>query len=130
MYNNHKNLMHKVENTKSTTWRRFCMASSKHQESGMPRIFLTNGFMRNKSDPTLYYKQKGNGILIVSLYVDDLSNMGSSSKMKYEFKISMMNEFEIKHFGLMQYFLGMEVHQSETEIFICQTKYAKNMLRN
>ena len=88
-----------------------------------------SGFNRSKSEPTLYYKQEGNDIPIVSLYVDDLLYMGSSSKMKDEFKIAMMNEFEMKDLGLMQYFLGMEVYQNEDEIFICQTKYAKDMLK-
>jgi hypothetical protein len=55
--------------------------------------------------------------------------MGCSSKMKDEFKIAMMNEFEMKYLGLMQYFLGMEVYQNEDEIFICQTKYGKYMLK-
>jgi hypothetical protein len=55
--------------------------------------FQETGFNRSKSEPTLYYKQEGNGILIVSLYVDDLLYMGSSSKMKDEFKIALMNEF-------------------------------------
>jgi hypothetical protein len=39
--------------------------------------------------------------------------MGSSSKMKDELKIAMMNEFEMKDLSLMQYFLGMEVYQNE-----------------
>jgi hypothetical protein len=55
--------------------------------------------------------------------------MGSSSKMKDEFKIAMMNEFEMKYLGLMQYFMGMEVYKNEDEIFICKTKYAKDMLK-
>jgi hypothetical protein len=91
--------------------------------------FQDNGFNRSKSEPTLYYKQEGKNILIVSLYVDDLLYMGSSSKMKDEFKIAMMNKFEMKDLGLMQYFLGMEVYQNEDEIFIFQTKYAKDMLK-
>lgn len=31
--------------------------------------------------------------------------------------------------GLMSYFLGMEVHQTHDEIFLCQTKYAREMLK-
>lgn len=34
----------------------------------------------------------------------------------------------MKYLGLVQYFLGMEVDQSQDEIFICQTKYAKGIL--
>ena len=75
--------------------------------------FQQNSFQRSKSEPTLYYKQEGNDILIVSLYVDDLLYKGSSSKMKDEFKVAMMNEFEMKDLGLMKYFLGMKVYQGK-----------------
>jgi hypothetical protein len=91
--------------------------------------FQDNGFKISKREPMLYYKQEGNDILIVILYVDDLLYMGTSSKMKDEFKISMMNEFEMKDLGLMQYFMGMEVYQSEDEFFIRQTKYEEDMLK-
>jgi hypothetical protein len=40
--------------------------------------FLESGFNTSKSEPTLYYKQEGNDIIIVSLYVDDLLYMVSS----------------------------------------------------
>ena len=49
--------------------------------------------------------------------------------MKDEFKVAMMNEFEMKDLGLMKYFLGMEVYQDKDEIFICQEKYAKDMFK-
>ena len=39
--------------------------------------------------------------------------MGSSSKMKYVFKVAMMIEFKMKDLGLMKYFLGMEVYQGK-----------------
>ena len=31
--------------------------------------------------------------------------------------------------GLMTYFLGMEIKQDENEVFICQRKYAKEILK-
>eukprot|EP00253_Pinus_taeda_P006369 PITA_06369 len=90
--------------------------------------FHENGFERSKNDPTLYYKQEGIDILIISLYVDDLLYMGSSFKMNDKFKAAMMHEFEMKDLGIMKYFLGMEAYQSNNEIFICETKYAQDML--
>eukprot|EP00253_Pinus_taeda_P005594 PITA_05594 len=74
--------------------------------------FQENGFQRSKNDPTLYYKQEGIDILIISLYVDDVLYMGSSFKMNDKFKAAMMNEFEMKDLGIMKYFLGMEVYQN------------------
>ena len=63
----------------------------------------------------------------MSLCVDDLVYMGICSKMKNEFKVAMMNEFEMKDSGIMKYFLGKKVYQGKDEIFICQEKYAKDM---
>ncbi|KAL5823512.1 hypothetical protein ACOSQ4_021412 [Xanthoceras sorbifolium] len=40
----------------------------------------------------------------------------------------MMHVFELTDLGLMAYFLGMEVKQSQNEVFICQKKYAKEIL--
>jgi hypothetical protein len=76
-----------------------------------------NGFQRSENEPTLYTKsnQQGN-VLIVCLYVYDLiftSDFGIK-----EFKIVMKDEFEMTNLGLMRYFLGIEVHQSKTDIFI------------
>ena len=90
---------------------------------------LIDIFKRSKSEPTIYSKQEGTNILIVSLYVDHLLYMGIISKMKGEFKFSMMNDFEMKYLSLVQYFIEMEVYQSEDEFFIVQTKYAKDMLK-
>jgi hypothetical protein len=37
-----------------------------------------------------------------------------------EFRSAMKNEFEMKDLGLMKYFLGIEVDQSDHGIFISQ----------
>jgi hypothetical protein len=60
-------------------------------------------------------------MLIVCLYVDDLIFTGDFGIE--EFKSVMKDEFEMTDLGLMRYFLGIEVHQSKTGIFISQSKY-------
>jgi len=45
------------------------------------------------------------------------------------FKQEMMSVFEMTDLGLMSFFLGMEVKQAEHEVFICQKKYAKEILK-
>nr|GMD66941.1 Retrovirus-related Pol polyprotein from transposon TNT 1-94 [Ipomoea batatas] len=45
------------------------------------------------------------------------------------FKEDMMRVFEMTDLGEMSYFLGMEIKQRRNEIFICQQKYAKEILK-
>ena len=86
----------------------------------------SEGFNRSPSEPTLYTKVNQEGkLLIVFLYVNDLIFTGDISVD--EFKKSMKIEFEMTDLGIMKYFLGIEVTQSEDGIFINQTKYANDV---
>jgi hypothetical protein len=87
------------------------------------------GFTKSLSESTLYIKQNGDNILIISLYVDDLLVTGNNNNNVETFKQEMMSVFEMTDLGLMSFFLGMEVKQAEHEVFICQKKYAKEILK-
>jgi hypothetical protein len=67
-------------------------------------------------------------ILIVSLYVDDLIYTENDMNMCAEFKNSMIVEFYMFDLGRMQYFLGVEVIQNPNGIFVCQRRYAREVL--
>jgi hypothetical protein len=41
----------------------------------------------------------------------------------------MQSKFEMTDLGIMKYFLGIEVHQSAKCIFVCQQKYATNIIK-
>lgn len=90
--------------------------------------FLREGFEKCSSEHTLFTKSKGGKILIVSLYVDDLIFTGSDMNMCNEFKRSMMLEFDMSDLGKMRHFLGIEVLQNSNGIFICQRRYAREVL--
>ena len=90
---------------------------------------LSIGFAKSLSESTLYVKHKGNNLLIVSFYVDDLLVTGNDIRLVEEFKQEMMQAFEMTDLGLMTYFLGIEIKQSESVVFICQKKYAKDILK-
>ena len=55
--------------------------------------FLSLGFKRSLSEPTLYVKSTNNELLIVFLYVDDLLVTGSCKNQIVQFKLQMMEEF-------------------------------------
>jgi hypothetical protein len=67
------------------------------------------GSQKSMSEATLYVKCKGDNLLIVSLYVDDLLITGGNAKLVEEFKREMMKIFEMTDLGLMTYFLGMKI---------------------
>ncbi|KAF2301565.1 hypothetical protein GH714_026406 [Hevea brasiliensis] len=76
-------------------------------------------------DPT----NKDGDTTIVYLYVDDLIFTGNYSKLLSEFKEAIIAQFEMTDMGLMSYFLGIEVKQTNGSIFISQGRYAQDVLK-
>ena len=74
-------------------------------------------------------RSKEGKIIIVSVYVDDLIFTGNCEFMMSEFKNSMLREFDMSDLGKMRFFLGIEVLQKSDGIYICQKKYALEILR-
>jgi hypothetical protein len=91
--------------------------------------FLDLGFTKNLSEFTLYLRKVNDELLMVSLYVDDLLVTKSNMKQIDVFKREKEDVFEMTDMGKMTFFLGMEVKQKKNEIFICQQKYAKEILK-
>jgi len=78
----------------------------------------------------LFVKTRKEGkLIIVSIYVDDLIFTGRDELMFTEFKDSMNHEFDMVDLGKMRYFLGLEVLQRSDGVFICQKKYALEVLK-
>ena len=87
-----------------------------------------NGFHISESEPNLYTKvDEKVKMLIVFMYVDDLIFTGDFGIK--ECRTVMEREFEMTDLGLMKFFLGIEVEQSESGIFMSQSKYASIFLK-
>ena len=87
------------------------------------------GFQKSQYELTLYLKHQGTNILVISLYVDDMSVTGSNVEEINWFKLEMKKVFEMTDLGLMSYFLGIEIKQNQDEVFLNQIKYAKEILK-
>ena len=84
--------------------------------SRIDSYLINNGFSRSSNEPTLYVKTIQQGkMLIVCLYVDDMIYTGNL--MLEEFRTVMKKEFEMTDLGLMKYFLGIEVTQTDKRYF-------------
>eukprot|EP00253_Pinus_taeda_P014380 PITA_14380 len=77
------------------------------------------------SDAKLYIKHSGDDILFVVVYVDDLIITGSSAHLIHGIKQDLCSTFDMTDLGLLQYCVGVEVWQTENNIFLSQSKYAK-----
>ena len=64
------------------------------------------GFTKSKADPNLYMKIMDDEPVILLLYVDDLFLTGNEKQIT-ESKKKLTEEFKMKCFGLMHYFLRL-----------------------
>jgi transposase InsO family protein len=98
--------------------------------SKIETYFGSEGFVKCPHEHTLFVKHDDGGrTIIVSLYVDDLIFTGNDQNMFDEFKKSMEKNFAMTDLGKMRYFLGIEVKQGDSGIFIHQQKYAVEILK-
>jgi hypothetical protein len=84
----------------------------------------SHGFQRSGSEHGIYTWCRGEGRLIVGVYVDDLIITWTSNVVITEFKTEMQNRFQMSDLGLLSYYLGIEVLQGSGGIFLCQSAYA------
>ena len=66
----------------------------------------------------MYTRNNGAEVLIVGMYVDDLSVTSTSVEDIKEFKQQMMKEFEMTGIGLLTYYLDIEMDQKKVCIML------------
>jgi len=86
------------------------------------------GFEQNVYEAAMYRKGSGDSLLVIGVYVDDLIITGVNQQKIEAFKAKMKQTFEMSDLGLLSFYLGVEVRQSEGSITLKQTHYAKKIL--
>ncbi|XP_050897762.1 uncharacterized mitochondrial protein AtMg00810-like [Lathyrus oleraceus] len=89
---------------------------------------MTHGYRKGGIDKTLFVKEKNGKLMIAQIYVEDIVFGGMSDEMVQHIFKQMQSEFEMSLVGELTYFLGLQVKQLEDSIFLCQRKYAKNIV--
>nr|GEV71689.1 Gag-Pol polyprotein [Tanacetum cinerariifolium] len=91
--------------------------------------FLTlKGFTKGTIDPILFMIRYEEDILLVQIYVDDIIFGSTNLKYSKRFEKLMHSRFEMSLMGEMKFFLGLQIHQSPSGIFINQAKYTLEIL--
>lgn len=76
----------------------------------------------------MFVRHQGTHILILLLYVDDITITGSDDTLLCDFIRDLGHEFAMKDLGPLHYFLGIEVLSTSNGLFLSQAKYAKEIL--
>jgi len=86
------------------------------------------GFCQSPPDHFIFVYRKGKVFLALLIYVDDLVLTGSSLTHCDGFKQYLHQCFKLNDLGRLKYFLGIEVAHSSEGLFLCQRKYALDIL--
>ena len=66
---------------------------------------------------------------MVQIYVDDIIFGSTNESLCKEFSIDMQSEFEMSMMGELNYFLGLQIKQTNDGIFVNQAKYCKELIK-
>ncbi|CAM8991331.1 unnamed protein product [Rhodiola kirilowii] len=86
------------------------------------------GFTRSYADYSLFSYIHHNINIHVLVYVDDLIIAGNNSLSITQFKEYLHSCFHMKDLGILKYFLGIEIAHGKEGLFLCQRKYAIDIL--
>ncbi|GJU71664.1 retrovirus-related pol polyprotein from transposon TNT 1-94 [Tanacetum coccineum] len=96
----------------------------------MSSFLISQHFSKGAVDPTLFTRQARNDLLLVQIYVDDIIFASTNTAMCNEFANQMTTKFKMSMMGQMSFFLGLQISQSPRGIFINQSKYASEIVKN
>ncbi|KAE8698166.1 tir-nbs resistance protein [Hibiscus syriacus] len=92
--------------------------------------FLTkSGYSVTLADSSLFVKANEGKLAILLVYVDDLIITGDDEAEILQTKENLSVRFQMKELGQLKHFLGLEVDRTHEGIFLCQQKYAKDLLK-
>ncbi|GJR70922.1 ribonuclease H-like domain, reverse transcriptase, RNA-dependent DNA polymerase [Tanacetum coccineum] len=86
-------------------------------------------FKKCALEQAIYTKTSKDSTLLIGVYVDDLIITGTPKKEIDKFKAQMEEKIEMSDLGLLAYYLGIEVTQTNGDISIKQSAYASKILK-
>ena len=68
-------------------------------------------------------------MIVAQVYIDDIIFRSTKDGLAHNFSKLMQAEFEMSMIGKLNHFLGLQIRQQESGIFISQSKYVKNLVK-
>ena len=92
--------------------------------------YLTeHGFKRGSANTTLFIRKDKNSFVVAQIYVDDIVFCATNDSLAHSFADEMKAMFKMSMVGELIYFLGLQVKQTDSGIYINQAKYARNLVK-
>ena len=88
--------------------------------SRLEKYLQKQGFKKGGVDSNLYIKANENELLIVVMYVDDIMFGSNKDELAKGFAEEMKSEFDMSMIGELTFYLGLQIQQKNTGIFISQ----------
>jgi hypothetical protein len=104
--------------------------ASRNWFSKLSIALVSIGFIQSKADYSLFTRLQGSSYIALLIYVDDVAIASNDSKAVFEFITLLNAKFQLKDLGPLKYFLGLEINRSTEGIFVCQRKYALEVLED
>ncbi|XP_073137494.1 uncharacterized protein [Henckelia pumila] len=90
---------------------------------------VAQGFRQEEVDKTFFKFTKGDHILLVQIYVDDIIFGSTNPQLCEKLSKLMQEQFEMSMMGELNFFLGLQVKQLKNDKFINQAKYTKELIK-
>lgn len=92
-------------------------------------FLLEINFLRGEAHRTLFVKRTKGHVIIMHIYVDDIVFGSSCDSLLKSFDDAMSATFEMSMVGDLNYFLGLQIKQTNEGIFVSQKKNALNLTK-
>ena len=91
-------------------------------------FLLSVGFHASKVDTSLFILSVGANIFYLLVYIDEILLMGSNSTILHRLIQLLSSEFKLRDWGVVYYFLGIEVQSTTMGLILRQHKYILDIL--
>ena len=90
---------------------------------------MLHGFTRGKANQTLFIKKEDGKLIVAQVYVDNIIFGSTKDELPHSFSKHMQDEFEMSMIKELNHFLGLQICQQDLDIFLSQSKYARNLVK-
>lgn len=93
-------------------------------------FIVKQSLSQSKADYNLFMKSNDKQFTVFLIYADDIIVVRNDTNTINELKVKMDSEFKIKDLGNLKHLFGIKVARSNQDIYICQRKYALDLLKD